>query len=103
MEVLMWRWVTIIPPYPACRRNACGYSGTNLSLGDIDTGTWSSGLGFDASLTTLLCKTVIVAKSKEMKSGSILTEYSKKCYGSKRVFANDDDEEGEKPGSWVTL
>jgi hypothetical protein len=39
-------------------------------------------LGFDVSLTTLLCKRVIVAKSKEMKIGSILAEYSKECYGS---------------------
>jgi hypothetical protein len=33
---------------------------------------------------TLLCKKIIVAKSKEVKSGCNLAEPSKKGYGSKR-------------------
>jgi hypothetical protein len=32
---------------------------------------------------TLLCKKIIVAKSKEVKTGSNITESSKKGYGSK--------------------
>jgi hypothetical protein len=39
----------------------------------------------------LACKNIIVAKSKEMKTGSNLAESSKEGYGSKRCFANDDD------------
>jgi hypothetical protein len=47
----------------------------------------------DARLTTLLCKIVTVAKSKEMKTGSNLAGSSKEGYGFKRgCFANDDDE-----------
>jgi hypothetical protein len=37
----------------------------------------------DARLTTLLRKIIIVAKSKEVKTGSNLVEFSKEGYGSK--------------------
>jgi hypothetical protein len=37
----------------------------------------------DAKLTTLLCKKIIVTKSKEVKPGYSLAEYSKDGYGSK--------------------
>jgi hypothetical protein len=40
------------------------------------------GWGLDARLTTLLCKRIIVAKSKEVKTGSYLSESFKKGYGS---------------------
>jgi hypothetical protein len=41
----------------------------------------------------LLCKTITVAKSKEVKTGSNLAESSKDGYGSKRgCFANDGDD-----------
>jgi hypothetical protein len=39
----------------------------------------------DARLTTLLCKKIIVAKSKEVKSRSNVAESSKEGYGSKSV------------------
>jgi hypothetical protein len=43
----------------------------------------------DARLTTLLCKNIIVAKSKEVKTGwsnsRYLAEFSKEGYGSKRA------------------
>jgi hypothetical protein len=39
----------------------------------------------EAKLTTLLCKTIIVAKSKEVKTGCNLTESSKERYGSKKA------------------
>jgi hypothetical protein len=41
----------------------------------------------------LLCKKIIVAKSKEVKTGCNLAEYSKEGYGSKRASANDDDDD----------
>jgi hypothetical protein len=39
----------------------------------------------DARLTTLLCKKIIVAKSKQVKTGSNPVESPKEGYGSKRV------------------
>jgi hypothetical protein len=49
-------------------------------------------LGFDARLVTLLCKNIIVEKSKEVKTGSDLAEFYKKGYGSKKgCFANDNN------------
>jgi hypothetical protein len=41
-----------------------GYNGDTISLEDIDTGTCSSRFGFDASLMTLFCRRIIVAKYK---------------------------------------
>jgi hypothetical protein len=41
--------------------------------------------GLNARLTTLLCKKIIVAKSKEVKTRSNLAELFKKGYGSKRT------------------
>jgi hypothetical protein len=49
-----------------------GYNCTTLSL------------VLDARLTTLLCKKIIVAKSKEVKTGCNLAESSKEDCGSKR-------------------
>jgi hypothetical protein len=50
-------------------------------------------LEFDSRPTTLLCKEFIVAKFKEVKTGSILAESSKEYYGSKKdCFANYDDD-----------
>jgi hypothetical protein len=40
----------------------------------------------DARLTTLFCKTVIVAKSKEVKTGCNLTEISREGYDSKEAI-----------------
>jgi hypothetical protein len=45
----------------------------------------------DARLTTLLCKNII-AKSKKVKTGCKMTESSKEGCGSKKRFANVDDE-----------
>jgi hypothetical protein len=39
----------------------------------------------DARLTTLLCKKIIVAKPKEVKTGCNPTESSREAYGSKRT------------------
>jgi hypothetical protein len=39
----------------------------------------------DARLPTLFCKRIIVAKSKEVKTGCNLAEFSKEGYGSKRA------------------
>jgi hypothetical protein len=39
----------------------------------------------DPKLATLLCKKIIVAKSKEVKTGCNLAESSKEGYGSKRA------------------
>jgi hypothetical protein len=44
------------------------------------------GWGLDARLTTLLCKKIIVAKSKEVKTAPNLAESSKKAYGSERAM-----------------
>jgi hypothetical protein len=43
------------------------------------------GLGLDARPTTLLCKRSIVAKSKEMKTGCNLADFSKQSYGSRNA------------------
>jgi hypothetical protein len=43
--------------------------------------TWSSRLGLDTRLTTLVFKKIIVAKSKEMKTGRNLAEPYKEGYG----------------------
>jgi hypothetical protein len=45
----------------------------------------------DAWLTTLLCKKINVAKSKEVKTGTNLTGSSKESDGSRSGFANYDD------------
>jgi hypothetical protein len=45
-----------------------GYNSATLSLGDINTGTWSSRLGLDTRRTALLCKKIIVVRSKEVKA-----------------------------------
>jgi hypothetical protein len=39
----------------------------------------------DARLTTLLCESIIVAKSEEVKTGSNREESCKEGYGSKRA------------------
>jgi hypothetical protein len=36
-------------------------------------------------MTTMLCKSIIVEKSKEVKTGSDLVKYSKEGYSSKRA------------------
>jgi hypothetical protein len=41
----------------------------------------------DDILTTLLCKTITVAKSKEVKTGSNLSESSKEDHGSKMAVS----------------
>jgi hypothetical protein len=63
---------------------------------------WCVG-GLDAGLTTLLCKRSIVAKSKEVKTGSSLAEFSKEGWGSKkRYFASDDDVDDDMVCNWTT-
>jgi hypothetical protein len=54
---------------------AWGYNWATLSLGNINTGTWSSRLGggggrLNAILRTSLCKNIIVVKFNEVKTGS---------------------------------
>jgi hypothetical protein len=44
----------------------------------------------DARLTTLLCKIITVAKSKEMITGKILKNLLRKVMAEKGCFANDD-------------
>jgi hypothetical protein len=39
----------------------------------------------DAGLTTLLCYKIVVAKSKEVKTGCNLSESNKEGYGSKKA------------------
>jgi hypothetical protein len=47
----------------------------------------------DARLMTLVCTKIIVAKSKVVKTGCNLEEFSKDGYGSKKgCFSNDDDD-----------
>jgi hypothetical protein len=41
-----------------------------------------------ARLTTLLCKQIIVTKSKEVKTGANVAEFSKEGHGSQSGFAN---------------
>jgi hypothetical protein len=64
---------------------AGGYNWATLSLGDINTETWSPRLGLDPRLTNFLCKKNIIAKSKKVKTGCSVTEFSKEGYGSERV------------------
>jgi hypothetical protein len=52
-----------------------GYKWANLSVGGINTGTCFP------RLTTFACKEIIVAKSKEMKTGCSLAESSKESCG----------------------
>jgi hypothetical protein len=47
----------------------------------------------EARLTVLLCKKRSLAKSKKVKTGSNLAEFSKKGYGSKGLFPSDDEDE----------
>jgi hypothetical protein len=42
--------------------------------------------GLDAKLRTMLCKNIIVTKSKEVKTGLYLAVSSKEGYGSKRAL-----------------
>jgi hypothetical protein len=67
--------------------------------------TWSSrlGAGRKARLTTFLCKNMIVAKNKQVKTGCNLAEYSEEGYGSKRaVFADDDDADEKSNDQYVS-
>jgi hypothetical protein len=41
----------------------------------------------DARLTTLLCKTITVSKSQEVKPGSNLAQFYKQGYGSKSALS----------------
>jgi hypothetical protein len=60
------------------------YNWTYQSLGDINTGTWSSSSGVGRKADDLaLQKKNIVANSKEVKTRSNLAESSKEGYGSK--------------------
>jgi hypothetical protein len=49
----------------------------------LEIGTGPQGWGLDAGLTTLLCKKITDAKSKEVKTESSVAESSKEGYGSK--------------------
>jgi hypothetical protein len=51
----------------------------------------TSGLGLDAKLTNLLCTNIIVAKSKGVKTGCNLAEYSKEACGSKKAGGGGDN------------
>jgi hypothetical protein len=60
------------------------YNWTTLSLGNINTGTWSSRLGsWTKGWTNLFCEKNIVAKSNEVKTRCNLAEFSEEGYGSK--------------------
>jgi hypothetical protein len=73
----VWRRVIILPPWPrqsqkATKREpgAWGYNWATLSLGNINTETWSSRLGgWTQGWRHWSVKKIIVAKSKEMKTG----------------------------------
>jgi hypothetical protein len=60
-------------------------SGPPLSLGDINTRSWSSRLRLDARRTPCSLN-ITAAKSNKMKTGCNLAESSKKDYGSKRTL-----------------
>jgi hypothetical protein len=60
--------------------------GVKLFLGDINKEPWPSGWGLEPGLTILLCERIIVAKSKEVKTGYSLAEYSEERYDSERLF-----------------
>jgi hypothetical protein len=65
------------------RPGAWGYNWATLSLWDINTGTWSSRLGVGRRADDLaLYKKRIVAKSREIKTGSYLVESCKEGCGS---------------------
>jgi hypothetical protein len=54
------------------------------------------GGGLKARMTTSLYE-IIVAKSKDVKTGCYLAEYSKEGYGPKMgSFANDDEDNSER-------
>jgi hypothetical protein len=66
--------------------SAWGYNWATLSLGDINTERpGPSGWGLDARLRALLYKKNTVAKSKEVITGSNLTESYKEGFDSKRA------------------
>jgi hypothetical protein len=56
-----------------------------VSLGDTKTETWFSRLRVGRKADDLVLPKTIVAKSKEMNTGSNLAEYFKEYYGSKRA------------------
>jgi hypothetical protein len=49
-------------------------------------------LVFDARLTNLLCKNILVVKPKELKTASNLAESSKEGYEPRWMFVNGDDD-----------
>jgi hypothetical protein len=66
--------------------SAWGYNWDTLLLGNINTGTSSSRLGVGRKADTVLyVKKDIVAKFKEVKTGSNLAESFKEACGSKRA------------------
>jgi hypothetical protein len=60
-----------------------GIIATTCHWGKYIEGPGPPGGGLDARVTTLLYKKRVVEKSKEVKTGSNLTESSKECYGTK--------------------
>jgi hypothetical protein len=62
-----------------------GYNWATLSLGNVNTWTWSSRLGFDERLTTLLCKNILLLNKNKLNRMINLAESSKEGYDSKRA------------------
>jgi hypothetical protein len=66
-----------------------GYNLATLSVGGINTETWSSGLGVRRKAKDPVCKRIIVAKCREVKTGCNMVESSGDGCGSKEgCFAN---------------
>jgi hypothetical protein len=65
--------------------SAWGYNWATLSLGYINTVTWSSRLGVGRRADEYVLKKYIIAKSTKVKTRCNLAESSKEDYGSKRA------------------
>jgi hypothetical protein len=77
------RRVRILPMQHCESYKAWGYNWDNLSIGDINAETWSSKLGVDARLKSLLCRKITVAKFRFLKTGCNLAGSSKEACGTK--------------------
>jgi hypothetical protein len=49
--------------------DARGYNWATLSIGEMNSVIWPSRMGVGGRLTTIHCRKITVAKSKELKTG----------------------------------